>query len=136
MTTVILDSEAITALRKPASAKGRAVLAALEVVPAQRKRRRINAHAIVPTTVRVEAHWNRRDPAAATLNRLPILDSTLTSDIANHASDIVESTGVSVADAHIAALVATSGQPAVVVTSDPRDIERASAPHRVRVIRL
>ena len=136
MTTVILDSEAITALRKPASAKGRAVLAALEVVPAQRKRRRINAHAIVPTTVRVEAHWNRRDPEAATLNRLPILDSPLTSDIADSASDIVESTGVSVADAHIAALVATSGQHAVVVTSDPRDIERASAPHRVRVIRL
>lgn len=45
-------------------------------------------------------------------------------------------TGVSVADAHIGAVASTATGDVVVLTSDPHDIERASAPRRVTTVRI
>ena len=71
MTLVILDSEAVSALLTPASRKGAEVTAALKAL-AMRRRRGLGGRVVVPTSVRVEARWNRSDPRAAAINRLPI----------------------------------------------------------------
>ena len=109
--------------------------AALEAV-AIRRRRGLGARVVVPTSVRVEARWNRSDPRAAAINRLPIHDTPLTTEVANLAAFISAATQVSVADAHIAAIARSADDEVVVITSDPDDITRAAAPANVRVIRF
>lgn len=136
MTTLILDNEAIQALVTPHHPKQRRVLAHIQA-QAQRHRSAPAPTNLVPTTVRVEAGWDRTDPSAAAVNRLHLEDRPLTSDRANAAARLVALHGVSPADAHIGATVQlSSGRPVTVLTSDPDDIERVCPPRSVRIIRI
>lgn len=134
MRTIIFDNEPAQAVLDPDHAKHRSVMAHLSGV-VSRRRRGVVAVAVVPTAVRAEAGWDRRDPRAAGANRLRIGDVPLDAEAANVAAEIVARTGVSVADAHIgtAAITAAAGD-VVVLTSDPDDIRSASAPRAVTIV--
>lgn len=115
MRTIILDNEAIQALSQSAHAKHRAVVAHLAGVVV-RRRKGAAVTAVVPTAVRVEAGWDRSDPRAATINWLRVADRTLDTEAANKAAGIVRRSEVSVADAHIGAVVQTLADDVVVLT--------------------
>jgi hypothetical protein len=121
---VVLDNEAVQALRDPAHAKHRRVVSHVQVV-ASRKKRAEAIGIVVPTAVRVEAGWDRTSPAWAFPNRLRTADSPLDTRSANIAAAVRARTGVSVADAHIGAVL-RAGQDAhlTVITSDPGDMRR------------
>ncbi len=75
------------------------------------------------TAVRVEAGWNRASPAWAFPNQLRIADIPLDAASASNAAAIRNRTGVSVADAHLGAVIqAASADQITVVTSDPADM--------------
>lgn len=135
MRTIILDNEAVEALLVPEHGKHRAVMAHLAAVVARRKRN-VDVRVVVPTAVRVEAGWNRAAPRSAIANRLRIVDAPLDTDAANRAASIVERTGVSVADAHTGAVAAPAAGDVVVLTSDPDDVRRASAPKPIVAVRI
>lgn len=136
MRAVVLDNEAVQALASPDHDKHRVVVAPLAGV-VTRRRRGAGMVAVVPTAVRVEAGWDRSDPRAAPINRFRVLDVALDTDLANRAARIVTGTGVSIADAHLGAVAQTStGSDVVVLTSDPRDVVRASEPRNVTVVRI
>ncbi|MFO8074630.1 MAG: hypothetical protein R6T85_00755, partial [Egibacteraceae bacterium] len=62
--------------------------------------------AIVATSVRVAAGWDRTQPAAAAINRLRVIDHLLDTATGTMAAAVAdELTGVSVADAHIGAAI-------------------------------
>jgi hypothetical protein len=89
----------------------------------------------VPTAVRVGAGWDRTQPASAAINRFRIDDRALDTAVANTAAALVIRDAVSVADAHLGAIAqALRGAEIVVLISDPRDIERVSAPARVTTV--
>jgi hypothetical protein len=69
MRALVLDNEAVQALRDERHPKHRQVLAHLAGIVGRRRRGREVA-AVVPTSVRVEAGWDRTQPAAAAINRL------------------------------------------------------------------
>jgi predicted nucleic acid-binding protein len=119
---IVLDNEAVQALRDPAHPKHRHVVSYAQVV-ASRKRRAAAIEVVVPTSVRVEAGWDRTSPAWVFPNRLRIADIPLASADASTAAAIRDRTGVSVADAHLGAVIrsASAGQ-ITVVTSDPGDM--------------
>jgi hypothetical protein len=130
---VILDNEAIQALASPAHRKHRQALAYVQVI-ASRKRRATDIQTVVPTTVRVEAGWDRTSPAWAFLNRLRISDSPLDPAAANTAAAIWASSGVSVADAHIGAVIGSAQAAHIaVVTSDPADMRRIAGDKTVTI---
>lgn len=138
MKTVVLDNEAVGALSDPGHHKHRPMLAHLAGVVA-RRRRGVATVVVVPTAVRVEAGWDRTAPAAAVINRLRIADVLLDGPSANVAAHIVADTVVSVADAHIGAVVRSlvrSGDDVLVLTSDPQDITRVAGSAGVRVVRI
>jgi hypothetical protein len=112
--TVVLDNEAVRALADPAHPKHRRVLAVVEAAAARNLRRAGAVVLVVPTCMRVEAGWNRRDPGAAVVNRLRIDDVALDTLAANDAADIRSSLGMSVIDAHLG----------TVLTSDDGDQQR------------
>ena len=58
---VVLDNEAVQALRDPGHPKHRHVASQAQVV-ASRKRRAMAIQVVVPTAVRVEAGWDRASP--------------------------------------------------------------------------
>lgn len=132
----MLDNEAVQALESAGHAKHRAVLA--HVVGAVQRRRKGSAvHVVVPTSVRVEAGWDRASPGSALLNRLRVVDLPLDPSTANVAAAIVSITGVSVADAHLgAAMRAIDDGDVVVLTSDPGDMVRVAAPRRITAVRV
>ena len=119
---VVLDNEAVQALRDPGHPKHRDVVSQAQVV-ASRKRRAIAIQVVVPTAVRVEAGWDRTSPAWVFPNRLRIADSLLDTVSANTSAGIRDRIGVSVADSHIGAVIqsASAGQ-ITVVTGDPGDM--------------
>jgi hypothetical protein len=130
---VILDNEAIQALASPAHRKHRQALAYVQVI-ASRKRRAADIRAVVPTTVRVEAGWDRTSPAWAFPNRLRITDVPLDPAAASTAAAICAQTGVSVADAHIGAVISAALATRVtVVTSDPANMHRIAGDKSVTV---
>lgn len=136
MRALILDNEAIQALRQPAHDQHRAVVAHLAGVMA-RRRKGAAVMGIVPTAVRVEAGWDRSDPRAAAINRFRVLDHTLDRGVANSAAGILRRTGVSVADAHLGAVIQTmTDDDVVVLTSDPDDMVRVAAPKPITAIRV
>jgi uncharacterized protein (DUF1778 family) len=139
MTDLVFDNEAVQALTDPLHPKHRVVLAHLAGLVTRRKRGR-PGRAVVPTTVRVEAGWDRTRPGAAAINRFRITDCTLDAASANAAATIRSQTGVSVADSHVGAVVRDLAQTAtggvVVLTSDPNDISRAAAPVPIAVVRI
>jgi hypothetical protein len=122
--TVVFDNEALSALSDVEHRKHRRVLAVVEVLAARNLRRAGSVHLVVPTAVRVEAGWDRRQPRAAAVNRLRIHDVPLDSEMANQAARTCAALTISVADAHIAAALETTSGPHAVLTSDPDDIGR------------
>lgn len=122
--TVLLHNEAVQALGDPRHRKHRSALAVVEATAGRNLRRAGSIRLVVPTTVRVEAGWDRRTPAAATINRLRIVDAALDREAADRASALRMRLGVSVADAHLGAVLAVTTAAATLVTSDADDIRR------------
>lgn len=138
MRTLILDNEAVQALRDTHHPKHRHVVAHLSGV-VQRRRRGSQDAVVVPTAVRVEAAWDRSRPAAAALNRFRTVDHVLDGGAANVAANLTGSLpDISVADAHVGAVI--DGLPdeddIVVLTSDPGDIRRVAGGRVVTPIQV
>ncbi|HVF75099.1 MAG TPA: hypothetical protein VM938_08620 [Acidimicrobiales bacterium] len=130
--TVVLDNEAVQALADPAHRKHRRVLAVVEAVAARNLRRAGSVRLVVPTAVRVEAGWDRRTPRAAAVNRLRIDELPLDSATADRAAAVRTKLGVSVADAHLAAVLDVTAAPHAVITSDADDMGRIADALAVR----
>ena len=119
---VVLDNEAVQALKGPAHRKHRRVVSHVQVV-ASRKRRAVAIDVVVPTAVRVEAGWDRTSSVWAFPNRLRIADIPLDAAHASTAAAIRSRTGVSVPDAHLGAVIQSAAASHItVVTSDPDDM--------------
>jgi hypothetical protein len=114
----------VQALRDPAHRKHRRALAFLEAMVA---RGRGGAAPVVPTAVRVEAAWDRRVAGAATINRFRVTHAVLDRLGADRAATLVAALRISVADAHLGAVMATTPAPCAVLTSDVDDIRRIAA---------
>jgi hypothetical protein len=133
---VLLDNEAVQALRDPAHRKHRRVLAEVEFA-FKRVVRTLPVSVAVPAAVRVEAGWDRTAPAWAFINRFPIADIPLDTNHADTAAGIVKRTGVSVADAHLgAAIQVADADHVMVLTSDPGDMRLAAEGLQVNVVVL
>lgn len=133
---VLLDNEAVQALADPAHPRHPHVVSHVQVV-ASRKRRAMPISVAVPTAIRVEAGWNRSSPAWAFLNRLRIADIPLDASHANTAAGIRQSAQVSVADAHIGAVIqAKFADRTTVITSDPMDMRRIAGDTDVTVVTI
>lgn len=136
MRAVVLDNEAIQALRDPLHAKHRTVIAHLEGVT-QRRRQGASVIAVAPTAVRVEAGWDRSTPASAAINRFRVEDRPLDTSAADRAAAIHSRTGKGVADSHIGATVRDlSVDDVVVLSSDPDDVELVSDPRAITAVRI
>ncbi|MPY95716.1 MAG: hypothetical protein GEV08_22490 [Acidimicrobiia bacterium] len=135
--TVILDNEAVRALMSVRHPKHAKVLAHVQVV-ASRKRRAVPMRVVVPTAVRVEAGWDRTDPDATFINRLRITDSALGAKAADHAAATRSVHGVSVADAHIGAVIADAALAGAVavVSSDPADMRAVAGTVAVTIVAI
>ena len=130
---VVLDCEAVQALRDPAHPKHRQVVSHAQVV-ASRKRRAVAIQMVVPTAVRVEAGWDRTSPAWVFTSRLRIADSPLDTVSANAAAGIRDRTGVSVADSHLGAVIQSAPHDQItVVTSDPGDMRLVAGDKNITV---
>ena len=136
MRTIILDNEAVQAVTDPTHAHHREVIAHFAGV-VSRRRRGVSIDTIVPTTVRVEAGWDRSTPGAAAINRLRVRDHALDTAMGNSAASIHKTTGLGPADAHIGTTVrSVSSGDVIVLTSDPTDIATVSAPLTPRIVRI
>lgn len=133
---VLLDTEAVQALRDPAHRKHHHVIG--HVLDAAKSRARSRPSRVaVPTAVRVEAGWDRTAPGWAFINRFPIGDIPLDAGYADAAAGIAKRTGVSVADAHIgAAIMAAEPDRVMVLTSDPGDMRKVAEGRRVDIVVL
>jgi hypothetical protein len=130
---VVLDNEAVQALADPAHRQHRRVVSHAQVV-ASRKRRAAAIEVVVPTAVRVEAGWDRTSPAWAFPNRLRIGDLPLDTAYASTAAAIRSRTGVSVADAHLGAVIQSAPADQItVVTSDPGDMRLVAGDKEITV---
>lgn len=130
----MLDNEAIQALASPAHPQHREVVSQAQVV-ASRKRRAAEIQVVVPTTVRVEAGWDRTGPAWALPNRLRIADASLATVHGNAAAAIRNRTGVSVADAHVGAVIESARADRIaIVTSDPNDMRLVAGGREVTIV--
>ena len=133
---VLLDNEAVQALQNPAHPKHRRVLSHAQVV-ASRKRRADAVGLAVPTTVRVEAGWDRTSPAWVFPNRLRIADDPLDPARASTAAAIRNRTRVSAADAHLAAVIQSATVDQItLLTSDPDDMRLAAGDKHITVVTL
>jgi len=134
---VLLDNEAVQALGGgPAHRKHRRVVYEV-LTAASRTTRGRRVGVAVPTTVRVEAGWDRTSSAWAFVNRLRIADVPLSAEHADAAAGIRKRTGVSVADAHLGSAIRNAEQDHVtVVTSDPRDIRKVAEGRRVDIVAI
>jgi predicted nucleic acid-binding protein len=123
--TAVLDSEAIQALTDVRHGKHRRALAALEVVAAGNLRKAGSVRLVVPTAVRVEAGWDRRSSGPTViLNRLRMDDAPLDTRAADRAAAVRNVLHVSVADAHVGAVIQAAEGPVAVITSDGGDVRR------------
>jgi hypothetical protein len=133
---VVLDNEAVQALRDPSHPEHRKVISSVQVI-ADRKRRAEAVSAAVPTAVRVEAGWDRTSPAWAFPSQLRIADMPLDTISANRAATIRGRARVSIADAHLGTVVTSASATAItVVTSDPHDIRQIAGKARVNVVTI
>ena len=133
---ILLDNEAVRALGAVEHPKHRRVLSHVQVVT-QRKRRAVPVDIEVPTTVRVEAGWDRSAAAWAFANRLRIADVVLDTARADTAAAIREDTRVSIADAHLGAAIRSSGAGQVtVLTSDPGDARVVAGDRCITVVTI
>lgn len=130
----ILDTEAVHVLATRGSNKQRRMAA---LVKFGRTGRPSADLAVVPSTVRVEAGWDRTAPRWAAINRLGIVDHHLDRESTDVAARLRAEHGVSPADAHIGAIAHGRGDDRVVViTSDAGDIAAVTAGTGARIIRL
>ena len=125
--SVVLDNEAVQALTDASHAKHRRAMALVEAIAAKNRTRSGSQRLLVPTAVRVEAGWSRTAPSAAALNRLRVTDHDLDATAADRAASIRSALHVSVADAHLGAVLATAMKPVAVITSDTEDARRVAA---------
>ena len=125
--TAVLDNEAIQALVDVEHRKHRRALAALEVVASANLRKAGSIRLVAPAAVRVEAGWDRRRPGAAVINRFRAVDAALGGDVADRAAALRNALDVSVADAHLGAVVQGALGPVAVLTSDAADVGRIAA---------
>ena len=133
---VLLDNEAIQALRDPAHRKHRRVIGEV-LVTGSRTASVKTMQVAVPTAVRVEAGWDRTAAAWAFVNRLGIVDVPLDISQGDAAAAIAKRTGVSVADAHLGAVIQTAAADQVtVITSDPGDMRKVAEGRQVNVVTL
>jgi hypothetical protein len=133
---VVLDCEAVQALRDSGHPKHRRVVSHAQVV-ADRKRRAVAIQMVVPTAVRVEAGWDRTSPAWVLPNRLRITDRPLATTSANTAAGIRDRTDVSVADSHLGAVIQSAAHSQItVVTSDPGDMRLVAGDKKVIVVAI
>ena len=136
MRTIVFDNEAVQALTDSTHAQHRTVVAHLAGAVSRRQRGTV-VNAVVPTTVRVEAGWNRTTPGAAAINRFRVHDHALDTPVANLAASIQERSGLGPTDSHIGAMVrSVSSGDVVVLTSDPTDIALVCAPSTPRIVRI
>lgn len=132
---IVIDNEAVQALRSTAHPKHRTVMPYVRVVDSRRRRSPSNVVVVVPSTVRAEAGWDRTDPGWALANRFRVVDRALDESLGNVAAAIRSRLGpsVSVVDAHVGAVVQSEQSADVkVITSDPRDI--AAVAERANVV--
>lgn len=129
---LVLDNEAAQALLSTRSDDPQRA-AVVEAVTAA------NGRVAVPTAVRVEAGWRRRDPLAATANRLAVGDVPLDGAGADRGvelrrlvptASVVDST-VAVAAERIGG---EGGGPVEVLTSDVDDMTKLAGHVRARMI--
>ena len=133
---VILDREAVRVLGDPAHPEHRRVVSHVQVV-ARRKRCGGAVQLVVPMAVRIEAGWDRTSAAWAFLNRLRIADVPLDQAQSNVAAAIRNETAVSVADAHLGAVIQSSSAARVtVVTADPDVVRSVTAGSSVTIVAL
>lgn len=132
--TVVLDNEAVQALLSVHHPKHSKVLAHVQVTAA-RKRKSPELTLVVPTAVRVEAGWDRTSSTASLANRLRVADVALDAHSANMAAGLRAASGLSVADAHIGAVIAHAAPlgDVTVITSDPHYIRVAAGDHSVTI---
>lgn len=134
--TVLLDNEAVQALGTSSHSKHRRVVAYAQVV-ADRKRRAADVRLVVPTAIRVEAGWSRTSSSWAFANHLRITDAALDTTAADLAAVIRTDTGVSVADAHLGAVIQSRPAEGVtVLTSDPEDMRRVAGDAPVTIVTI
>ena len=133
---VLLDNEAVQALRDPGHRKHRRVLDEVRIV-AVRTAGAMSVQIAVPTAVRVEAGWDRTATAWAFVNRLGIVDVPLDVSQADAAAGIARRTKVSVADAHLGAVIQDADVDQVtVLTSDPGDMRKVAEGRQVTIVAL
>lgn len=133
---VLLDNEAVQALRDPGHRKHRRVLDEVRIV-AVRTAGAMSVQIAVPTAVRVEAGWDRTAAAWAFVNRLGIVDVQLDVSQADAAAGIAKRTKVSVADAHLGAVIQDADVDQVtVLTSDPGDMRKVAEGRQVTIVAL
>lgn len=136
MRTIVFDNEAVQALADPHHRKHRQAIAHVEAIRTDRRRKQ-PVTGVVPTSVRVEAGWDRTSPRSAVLNRWRLRDDALDAARANQATALRERSGVSVVDAHVAAAATgTAGGPVVIVTSDTGDLRTVAAEPGITVVRI
>lgn len=129
---LVLDNAGADALqsRRPTDRRRAAVVEAIAAA---------NGRVIVPTVVRIEAGWRRRDPRAAPANRLAVRDVALDGSDADRAVELRRSVpAASVVDAAVAVAaerVAIKAPGTVeVLTSDVPDLTELAGHLRSRVV--
>ncbi len=131
---VLFDNEAVQALGDRSHLKHQQVLSQAQFVT-NRKLRAEEFVLAVPLAVRVEAGWDRTSASWAFANRLRIVDIPLDGPAANLGATIRSATGVSVADAHLGAVIRTAAVDHVtVVTSDPDDMRLLAGDTPITVV--
>ena len=122
--TIVLDCEAVQALIDPKHSKHWLAISAVLTLTRRNKKRGEWVRLVVPTSVRVESGWDRRKPNAATINQLRFLDAVLSTRAADRAAAVRSALEVSVADAHLAAVLEDTEGPHTVLASDRKDLGR------------
>lgn len=82
---------------------------------------------LVPTAVRVETGWDRRDPGSAAINHVRADDIPLDRATADRAAALRRALTISVADAHLGVAVEQATRPVAVLTSNVGDVRRITA---------
>ena len=134
---VLLDNEAVQALMATDHPKHRRALAHVAVVGARKKKAAI-IDLMVPTAVRVEAGWDRTAPSAALINLLRIRDAALDTPRTDAAAALVSDHAVSIADAHLGAVIASrpESESVTILTSDPKDMRTVSGLRTITIVRI
>ena len=105
----------------------------------RRKAKGMLGSVVVPTAVRVEAAIDRTSPSSALFTRFKVVDRPLDTQLTDIAASLRRDLGtsISVADAHVGAVVATSDVGTIsIVTSDPDDMRRVTRGRPVEIVRL